>query len=107
VLNASRGTLLWSWNCTHIFSSAPSIADGRIYAGCNGTYAFGFSGKVALPPPVHAPSPATLGSPSDRHTVILPSGSDLQEPAFSAYAMRGVENLASEPTLNSRRDRRS
>jgi len=49
VLNASRGTLLWSWNCTHIFSSAPSIADGRIYAGCNGTYAFGFSGRVAAP----------------------------------------------------------
>jgi outer membrane protein assembly factor BamB len=53
VFNASDGQLLFKWICGASFNSGPSIADGRIYADCLGTYAFGLSGVAALPP-VHA-----------------------------------------------------
>jgi outer membrane protein assembly factor BamB len=44
VVNASSGALLWNWTCKSWFESAPTIAEGRIYAGCHNLYAFGFTG---------------------------------------------------------------
>jgi outer membrane protein assembly factor BamB len=71
VLDSSTGALLWSWNCSHIFESAPSIAEGRIFAACDGTYAFGLTGLVVS-------QPRALGGPSTpltgRSTNLLPSG---------------------------------
>jgi outer membrane protein assembly factor BamB len=49
VFNASTGALLWNWSCGESFNSGPSIAEGRIYAACAETYAFGFTGVAAGP----------------------------------------------------------
>ncbi|MCI4366008.1 MAG: PQQ-binding-like beta-propeller repeat protein [Thermoplasmata archaeon] len=63
VFNSTTGTLLWKWTCGKMFSSAPTIAEGRIYVGCNATYAFGLTG-IAAGPALPLNLPSLLGAPT-------------------------------------------
>lgn len=95
VLNASTGQVLTEWDCGRTFYSAPAIAEGRIYAGCKGTYAFGFSGMA--PEPLERPSERTSPSaplPAPRSPEILGL------PAYSTFVM------AVRPPTEAREDRK-
>jgi outer membrane protein assembly factor BamB len=87
VFNASTGALLWNWTCGRVFYSAPSVAEGRLYAGCEGMYAFGFSGKV----PGGAPALSAFGTASS--TGRLPSPGAPNAAALGLLSLVGAAGL--------------
>jgi outer membrane protein assembly factor BamB len=99
VFNATTGQLLWNWTCAKMFDSAPSIAEGRIYAGCNAEYAFGFKGTVPTSPPGHAGTRGSvLPTPEGVSSRLLPMSSTVS----TILTARPVELAAWAPRASSR-----
>jgi len=83
VFNALTGAVVWNWTCPATFNSGPSIAEGRIYATCSATFAFGLSGVVAGPANlVSAESSFGIG-PAAHPTALTPFLPSTFPPALS------------------------
>jgi outer membrane protein assembly factor BamB len=107
VLNSSSGNLLWSWNCSSAaFEAAPSIAGGRIYVVCNGTYAFGLSGALAAPDGHVGTAPTKPQSGQPSGTVAAGIAETWAIPRQSAGAGPALAASQTVSFLNSGRDQK-
>ncbi len=88
VFNAANGDLLWNWSCSSSFNSAPSIANGRLYAECTNTYAFGLTGVLHGPVFSGPAAPQAHGASPNRATPTVTTDAPSASIAAAAPARR-------------------
>ena len=107
VFNAATGAPLWNWTCKTSFNSGPSIAEGRIYATCANTFAFGLSGLIPSSSTLRESSPSlgsVPGNPLPSSHPVADSRAAGAAPSWSAAVPRPREGLRDPGPALRRRD---